>query len=162
MKKLGIAALTIAVVSVGVASRGQGKTDPTLDKLRAELVAAFNAKDAAKVAAFYADDALLMPPNEAMVKGRENIEAHLRREFELMTTAIQLRPLESVIAGTVAFEAGMSTVAMKRSGSPTVTATGGGGTASGKYVVILKRVGADWKIAYDIYNVDHATAPEKK
>jgi uncharacterized protein (TIGR02246 family) len=162
MKQIGVVLLAAIVVADSIAGGGQGKTDPALDKLNAEYVVAFNARDAAKVASFYADDALLMPPNEAMVKGRENIQAHFRSEFELMTTTIELRPLESVIAGTTAFEVGTSKVTMKRSSSPTITTAQGGGTASGKYVVILKRVGSDWKIAYDIYNVDHSDTPEKK
>jgi hypothetical protein len=37
----------------------------------------------------------------------------------------------------------------------------GGQTDRGKYLAILKRVGNEWKIAYDIYNSD-APPPQKK
>jgi ketosteroid isomerase-like protein len=36
-------------------------------------LAAFNAKDAAKVATFYTTDGVLMPPDESLVKGRAAI-----------------------------------------------------------------------------------------
>ena len=50
MKKL--AAGVVGVIVVASVVGGQGKTDPTLDKLAKEFADAFNAKDAAKVAAF--------------------------------------------------------------------------------------------------------------
>ena len=49
-------------------------------------MAAFNAKDAAKVALLYTDDAVVMPPNHALVKGRANIEAYFKQEFQLGVT----------------------------------------------------------------------------
>jgi hypothetical protein len=59
--------------------------------------------------------------------------------------------MESVISGNTAFEAGASSVTMPRS-------TPAGNAApridNGKYVVIYKRVGNAWKIAYDISNDD--------
>src|SRR5437016_1251994 len=75
--KVIIAALAgAAVVAVAAAGYGQVKRDPTLDKLAVQFEAAFNARDAAKAAAMYANDAILMPPNRSMVRGRANIEAY--------------------------------------------------------------------------------------
>ena len=125
---------------------GQSKTDPALDKLTSEFAAAFNAKDAEKVASFYADDAVVMPPNEPLITGRTSIEARYEREFRLGLTSLQLRPMESALAGTHAFEVGTSAVSWD---SPA-----GRLSTSGKYVVIYKRVGNAWKIAYDIYTSD--------
>jgi ketosteroid isomerase-like protein len=51
-----------AALGVTGVVHGQGKTDPTLNKLAAEFEAAFNAKDAAKIASFYAEDGVAMPP----------------------------------------------------------------------------------------------------
>jgi uncharacterized protein (TIGR02246 family) len=155
MRKLGIAvvAVMLAVSAAGV-GRGQGKTDPALDKLAKEFMAAFNAKDAAKLSSFYADDAVVMPPNHALVKGRANIEAYFKQDFEQGVTNLQLRPMESATAGTQAFEAGTSTVTVK-SGSSTVTDTG-------KYLTVFKKVGNDWKIVYDAFNSDQPPPPAPK
>lgn len=63
MRTLAIAGIVVLVLAGTVSA--QGKTDPTLNKLAAEFEAAYNAKDAAKVAAFYAEDAVAMPPNHS-------------------------------------------------------------------------------------------------
>ena len=150
MRKLAVI-VTVAAALVITAVQGQGKTDPALNKLAAEWAAAYNAKDAAKVASLYADDAVLLPPNLPMVKGRANIEAHFKGEIQQGVTNLQLKPMESVISGSQAFEAGTSTATVP-----------GGQTDQGKYLVVLKRVGNDWKIAYDIYNSDAPPPPQKK
>jgi uncharacterized protein (TIGR02246 family) len=166
MKNLTIAALVLVAIAVGVAGLAQGKTDPALDKLNAEFVAAFNAKDAAKVASFYTEDATLMPPNHAMVKGRPNIEAYWRGAFEQGMTSLALRPMESAIAGSQAFEAGTATVTIKTGGSPTTpggVSSGGVVSDTSKYLVVFKRTAEGWKMAYDIYNSDQpAPTPLKK
>ena len=147
-------ALVVGVVLMAGAqsNRGQPRTDPALNKLADDFADAFNAKDAAKVAAFYADDAVVMPPDQPMVKGRPNIEAYYRRGFGQDVSNFRLLPMESVIDGRQAFEAGSSRLTARRSasslGGPALV------TAHGKYVVVYKRVGDGWKIAYDIFNTD--------
>ena len=166
MRRIGTIGVVAIVVVLASLARTQGKTDPTLDKLAQEFAAAFNAKDAAKVAAFYTEDAVLMPPNRPMVKGRANIEADYKRVFGEGVTNLQLRPMESVIAGTQAFEAGTSSVTVKGGGSSMLlSGVGGSGAAvteQGKYVVVYKRVGADWKIAYDSFSGDQPPPAVKK
>ena len=150
MKALAVAvSIAAALVFTGIV-RSQGKTDPP-DQNRPAWEAAFNAKDAAKIAVLYAEDAVVMPPNQPMVKGRANIEAHWKGEIQQGGTNFQLNPVESAISGSQAFEVGTMTMTLP-----------GGQTDRGKYVAILKRVGNDWKIAYDIYNGDAPSAPLKK
>jgi len=134
--------VAVALMAMPGVTRAQAKTDPVLDKLATEFAAAYNAHDAAKVASFYADDAVLMVPNEPMTKGRKNIEAHYKEDFGRGAVRLRIRPVESVVAGDRAFEVG------------TATATLGPLSDDGKYIVIYKRVGSEWKIAYDIFNSD--------
>jgi uncharacterized protein (TIGR02246 family) len=147
MKKSLVAVTLAALVVGGCIVQSQNKTDPTLNKLAADWAAAFNARNASKIALLYAEDAVVMPPNKAMIKGRAAIEAHFKGEIDQGPTNFQLNPM----SGSQAFEVGTTTVTMP-----------GGETDHGKYLVILKRVGTDWKIAYDIYNGDAASAPLKK
>ena len=137
-------ALTVGVVLLAVpcSIRAQAKTEPVLDKLATEFAAAYSAHDAAKIAAFYANDAVLMPPNEPMIKGRDSIEAYYTEQFARGGVRLRLSPLESRVTGDRAFEMG------------TAIATLGSYSDNGKYIVIYKRVGRDWKIAYDIFNSD--------
>jgi uncharacterized protein (TIGR02246 family) len=151
MKKLGVAIVVIAIAGFTSPGRTQGKTDPALDKLGKEFMAAFNAQDAAKVASFYAEDAVLMPPNVPLAKGRAAIEAQFKRDFQQGASSLQLRPIESTTTGGQAFEAGTSTVTIK-TGATTLT-------DNGKYLTLFKRVGNDWKISHDIFNSDQAPPP---
>ena len=163
MRRLGIA-LTLVAITVALV-QAQTKTDPTLDKLAQEFAAAFNAKDAQKVASFYTEDAVLMPANQPMVKGRSGIEKFFKSMIDAGVTNLQLKPMESVIADAQAFDTGTSSVTLKGGGSSmTLTGVGGSGgtTVTGKYVVVLKRVGGAWKIAYDIFNEDVAPPSAEK
>ena len=71
-----------------------------------------------------------MLPHEPIVRGRSSIEARYALEFAQDLTNLQLRPMESAVAGAQAFEVGTSTV--------TLESAAGLLTASGKYAVIYK------------------------
>jgi uncharacterized protein (TIGR02246 family) len=150
MKKASIAVALAAVLLVTAIVQGQSNTDPLLTKLATEWAATYNAKDAAKLAGFYTEDAVYMPSNQPMVKGRAAIEAHFKQEFQQGFTNLKLTPIESVISGPQAFEVGTATITAP-----------GGRTENGKYVVVFKQVGGAWKIAYDINNTDQPSPPSK-
>jgi uncharacterized protein (TIGR02246 family) len=145
------AALLLATVSVST----QGKTDPTLNKMAADFSAAATAGNAAKVASLYTTDAVFMPPNQAAVKGRTNIEAWFQKEMAGGAATLKLSPFESRISGDLAFEAGTYTLAIKpKTGQPM--------TDTGKYIVVLKKEGSDWKISHDVFNSDLPPPPPAK
>lgn len=121
---------------------GQAKTNAALNKIASEFAVAFSAGDAAKVAAFYADDAFVMPPNGQMVRGRVAIEAYYRAGFAGTKGTLRLHPIESVLGDAHAFEVGTSSLGTGQSES------------AGKYIVVYRRVRGAWKIAYDIFNND--------
>ena len=153
MKRGVVVAVCLILANGSVWS--QQKTDPTLTKQAEAFAAAFNAKDAAKVASFYTDDAALMPPNEPMVSGRKNIQAWFQKAIDQGLTDMRLMPRESATAGTQAFEAGTYSLTVKGgSGAPM--------TDKGKYMVVMKRVSNDWKIAHDIFNSDLPPPPAPK
>lgn len=141
MRSAWLIAAVLLVLAPGL-SDGQSKTDPTLDKLAVAFAAAYNAHDAAKVAAFYAEDGVLMVPAQPMIKGRDNIESYYASIFGQRAGRLRLTPLESAITGAHAFEMGAA------------VATLGPLSDNGKYVIIYKRVRNEWKIAYDIFNSD--------
>ena len=59
----------------------------TIEKLNDVWTAAFNKGDAAAVAALYTEDAYVLPPGSAMVKGRPAIEAFWRQAAQQMSDA---------------------------------------------------------------------------
>lgn len=150
MRRVLIVAAAAAVLVVAGSAQGQSKTNPILNELAREWAAAYNAKDAARLAGFYAEDAVFMPPNQPMAKGRAAIQAQFQREFQQGFTNLKLTPMESAISGSQAFEAGTSSVTAP-----------GGRTENGKYLVVFKQVAGAWKIAYDVNNADQPSPPTK-
>src|SRR5439155_21836549 len=143
MKSIMAALVGAAIVAFAATSDSQGKRNPALDKLAVDFQAAFNARDAAKIASMYTSDAVLMPPNRPMVKGRADIEAYYRAGFTGDFSDVKILPFESIASGNLAFEAGASTIVLPGpDGRPR--------TPVEKYVIVYKRAGKDWKIAYDI------------
>ena len=143
-----VAVATVCVVTVAAQS-----TDPTLAKRSAEMQTAFNAKDPAKVGALYTEDAVLMPPNTALVKGRAAIEAWFKGGFDEGFSNLRLTPFRSDVSGDLAYVAGTYTISGKT--------PGGSFDDRGKYVEIWKRSGGQWRIATDIFNSDLPPPPAK-
>ncbi len=151
-----IAAVTSTLL-LGIATlMAQGvTTDPALSKMAADFGNDVTAGNAAKVAMRYTADATFMPPNEPAVQGRSNIQAWFQKQMDGGEAALKLQPRESRISGDLAFEAGTYTLSMKpKSGQPM--------TDTGKYMIVMKKEGADWKISHDIFNSDMPAAPPAK
>ena len=151
MNRVGALVAVVVIAATSDAGiRGQAKTDATLMKAVSDFETAFNAQDAKKVAALYTEDGVAMPPNRPMVKGRAAIEADVQRDFKAGVTKLKLTPMESAISGDTAYEAGTSTVMVN------------GKQVAGKYVVIYKRVGQQWLIAFDSYSGDEPPPVQQK
>ena len=127
-----------------------GDTTPVAE-VRNKYVAAFNAGDAAGVAALFAEDAVSLPAHHAALEGRAAIESYMRDTFAQYTTNITVTPGETEVVGDIGHEHGAFTITM-------TPKTGGNAmTDTGKYLVVLKR-GSDgrWLLHHDI---DNTTAP---
>jgi uncharacterized protein (TIGR02246 family) len=148
MKRFVAAGLAWVWLAVPLPALAQsaGKTDPQLTKLAKQWEAAFNAKDPVKVAALYAEDGVVNPPNQSAVRGRAAIQ-NWAKETMGVFTSVTLMPAESAISGNVGYEAG------------TYSGTMASGSDQGKYVIVLKRVGGQWLIAHDIFNSDMPPPP---
>src|SRR5262249_35769434 len=127
--------LTLTTVCGG--AHAQTTTEPILDRMAGEFQDAYNRGDPATVASFYAEDAVVMPPNRPMVQGRAAIAAVLRSNLADDPATMRLIPIESAIVGTRAYEVGRRVMTWQR-----------GLVLNEKYTRVLKRVGDDWKIAY--------------
>ena len=106
-------------------------------------MAAFNKGDAAAVAALYAEDAYVLPSGAEMVKGRAGIEAFWRQAAQQLGDA-KLTTLDMLPLGPDAARE-IGTVALKTKSQPPQEITG-------KYVVLWRKIGPDWKLAADIWN----------
>jgi uncharacterized protein (TIGR02246 family) len=134
---------------VGVS--GTTAPDPAIRLVADAYTAAMLAGDAAAAAAVYRDDAVEMPPGVPPIAGRVAIEQYFRGMFgSCRFTAFTLSHTEARASGDVAFLAGTSRATISvaaPNGGPTIT-------EAGKYLVVLKRTGGGWKVAYSIHNSD--------
>ena len=115
---------------------------PTFSATGSAWMEAFNSHDAEALAALYTEDAVVLPPNEPAIFGRDAIRATHQEMFAEGDFKIEIEALETVIDGHLAYVAGRYR-----------TWTGGGDLVDrGKYIEIWRAVDGTWLIHRDIYN----------
>src|SRR4029453_11585719 len=121
---------------------------PEVVRVANAYVAAMLASDAAMAAALYQENAVEMPNCRPLVKGRPAIEQYFRSLMKEVTiTTFVLTHTESTISGDTAYDVGTYTQRLStRDGIVDDT---------GKYIVMLKRTGGEWKIENAIPKRDH-------
>jgi uncharacterized protein (TIGR02246 family) len=101
----------------------------------------------ALVDAFYARDAVLLPPNQPAAEGRENIRRVLQGLMDSGVSSIKLETTVTETAGDLAYGRGRYTLSINPpEGAPM--------TDVGKYVVVYRRQGGTWRAVADIFNSD--------
>ena len=114
-----------------------------IEAVNARWTEYFNKGDFAGVASLYTEDATAFPPGAAMVKGRAAIgemwKAMAEKVSDPKVTTLDVKPL----GPSAVLEIG--TVSLKTKGPTPQDVTG-------KFVVVWEKVGADWKLAVDIWN----------
>jgi len=125
--------------------------DTAADKTALQAVAngwepAYNNKDAAAVAALYADDAQLLPPGMAAVSGMSAIKDYWANDIATNWSKLTLKEESSDVGGDWAWRTGTWSAET----SPPL---------AGKWAEVWHRTPAGWKIHRDIWNMDAAPPP---
>ena len=115
-----------------------------IDEVLVQFVDAFNDGDAATVASFYAEDAVLFPPGADRVDGRSAIEAFWKGAIDSGMTIVDLHAVEVDARYDIAGEVGVFTL--------NVPGDAGSTDVDGQYIVIWKRDGHTWQLYRDIWN----------
>jgi uncharacterized protein (TIGR02246 family) len=135
-----IALVVIFLIGMLVPSLAQ---KAEIEAVNAKWTEYFNKGDFAGVASLYTEDATAFPPGAAIVKGRAAIgemwKAMAEKVSDPKVTTLDVKPL----GPSAVLEIG--TVRLKTKG-PTPQ------EIAGKFVVVWEKVGADWKLAADIWN----------
>jgi uncharacterized protein (TIGR02246 family) len=115
---------------------------------------AYNAGDAAGLAALYTENATVMNAGEPTVTGRAAIQAYYEGVFAEMTGTSEVRSSAMAVSGAWGYDSG------EFSGSMTPKAGGDAMNRAGRYVVILQKdaTGA-WRIARAMNNDPTPPAP---
>jgi len=122
-----------------------------LGQMNRDFAAALNAKDAKAAAALYTEDAVLIPPGEALVRGREAIEQYWRGAIESGGVRdVSVETMDALSSGSLGYE----------TGSFVLSANGPDGEAvveRGRYIELLRREpDGRWLSTHGIWN----TSPE--
>jgi uncharacterized protein (TIGR02246 family) len=106
------------------------------------------AKDAAGIAGLYAEDGAVMPPNAPIGKGRAAIQQTWASLMGMPGFGLRIVPEQILVSssGDMALDRGTYTLTFATSGSTQ--------TDTGKYVVVWRKIGGEWKAAADIFNSD--------
>ena len=129
------------------------RDEDAIRQLDIEFMKAGDAKDAAAlVTAFYAEDAVLMPPNHPIVGGHANIRAFLQGLMDGGFQRIKLVAKEIKAEGGIAYSRGAYTLTMTGPGNAAVDDVG-------KYIVVYhRRPDGAWRATADIFNSDGPAA----
>ena len=132
---------TAAVVDTGAAEQAiRRQVDRWLQLVKA--------KDAAGIAALYAEDGAVMPPNAPIGKGRAAIQQTWASMMRTPGFDLTFAPEQIVVSssGDMALDRGTYSLRIAPDGSTQ--------TDTGKYVVVWRKIGSEWKAAADIFNSD--------
>jgi len=121
-----------------------GEIKEVIAKLNQQFVSCLAKDDASGVSNMYAKDAALLAPNMPIVKGRENIAGVFRHMVEGGMTQMTLTTVSVWSAGSIVAEEGVYTLKSKN----------GQARDTGKYIVLWKQEGGQWRIYRDIFNSD--------
>src|SRR5829696_5825094 len=160
-----VLAVGVVVAMTGCAPAPPAAVDTTADEaaikaITAAWLDAYNAGDVEKIVAFYAADAVLMPPHAAVASGHAAIRSFLQTDTAGAKAAgIKLVPGAATAA--VVGDAGWE------SGSYSVTDASGKAVDSGSYLAVSRKVDGKWLLIRDTYNSDRplpapAPAPAEK
>jgi len=118
----------------------------TIEKGAVAWAAAFNAGDAAGVAALFSENAMLLPPDTKQIKGRQAIQETIQNWIDDGSNNIRFNLIEIEVSGDLGYEIGLYSVDYPADNGQMATATG-------DYLVVWKRE-ADgvWRYYRDTWN----------
>jgi uncharacterized protein (TIGR02246 family) len=122
-----------------------GEVRKAVEKANLEFAESFRKGDAAGVAALYTEDAVLLPPNSDMVRGRQGIKEFWGAAMRMGVKAGVLTTVEISGSGDMICEMGKYVMKIQPQGQEPVE-------DKGKYIVVWKRMVDGWKIHRDIWN----------
>lgn len=142
--------------------------------VRDQYIAAVNNGDLDKVASFWSEDGVLMPPGQPAATGKAAIVDWYRNMFNQVDADIDIRSAESRVAGDWAYDRGTFTMTLAPrqpggTGADTPAGTPPGPAAADvktpspsqtyNYLVVLHRDAGGWRLARNIWSPEAMPAP---
>ena len=115
-----------------------------INRANAACIAALEAGDASAYAQYFADDSVSMPGRGPMVRGKVAIEEAMEAAFrKVRFSDAEWETIETRYNGKTAYETGAYRFVVRPTGR------GPAQKMSGRYFVVWKKVGDEWKIMVD-------------
>jgi ketosteroid isomerase-like protein len=143
MRRVSI--VLIALVAVSAMAQQQSEVVSVLQKNADQFAAAASHGNVDGMVALYDDHAILMPPNAPAMKGKEAIRQFWTGFTTMGAIDAKLTTDDIITSGELAAEMGHFDLTITpKSGTPIKD--------NGKYLVLWRNVGGQWKIVRDIFN----------
>lgn len=127
-------------------------TPEELSQMNKDFAEALNNKDAEAASLLYAEDASLLPPNESIVTGRENIKNYWQGALDAGTTNVSVSTISTGSNGDLGYEIGRFELSYPGPDGNMVV-------EKGKYTELLKRMSdGKWISIYGMWNSDSPSA----
>jgi ketosteroid isomerase-like protein len=134
-------ALCLSLLSCAAPQEDSSQISEGISKTNEAFMSDLSNGDAAGVVSNYTADAQFMAPNADLVTGKEEIQNVFQSFIDAGINGIILESTEIEGIGNMAFEVGKYTLSIDEKVID-----------NGKYIVIWKKVGEDWKLHRDIFN----------
>jgi uncharacterized protein (TIGR02246 family) len=153
MRRISLVASNLLIIlsilgSCNNADKSKPATSEELSQMNRDFVKALNAKDAVAAANCYTEDATLLPPNEAPVTGRANIQKYWEGAIAAGAFDVDVASISTSSNGDLGYDVGRFQMSTKDSAGKVTT-------EHGKYIELLKLdKDGKWKSTHGIWNMD--------
>jgi uncharacterized protein (TIGR02246 family) len=136
--------VTMTIGAAGCGGTGPGPNEAATSDVTAAWTKAFDAGDAAAVAALYAENARSLPPGGPAITGRKEIESYWRQDMGSGGIVTKLTPASSVAQGDL----------LSIDGRYEVDAKDGATLVEGQYQQLWNHADGQWRIQHEIWRLD--------
>ena len=149
--QLSVIAIVLFVVMAGCTEKTESHKQATpeeLSQMNNDFVKALNNKDAVAASLLYSEDASLLPPNELIVTGRDNIKKYWQAAIDAGTTDASVSTISTGSNGDLGYQIGRFQLSYPGADGKMIV-------EKGKFAELLKRTtDGKWISIYGIWNSD--------
>ena len=140
--------ILLLVAMLGCKEYTETATPEELSQMNKNFAKALNDKDAEAASLLYTEDASLLPPNEPIVTGRENIKKYWQGALDAGITNVSVSTISTGSNGDLGYEIGRFELSVPGPDGNMIV-------DKGKYTEILKRTAnGKWMAIYGMWNSD--------
>jgi ketosteroid isomerase-like protein len=124
----------------------------SITKVIEQLRVAFNAKDSGKAAALYSPTGVVMPPNRALMRGRQFVQQYYDDRFAEGASDLEIEAADISGQGTLAYASGDYRLNL-------VPKDGQKRRDRGKFLWVFRENNGVWTLEYVIFSSDFVAPP---